>query len=105
MLWTPLLAFIHVVLSGFSAALPPFSMTLGPGCGPVALGSSNACTGDDHSAVATAFQMCMRLNHFIPMDLCIMPIIGIVLILWVGTNLTKFVKFLLSLIPTISAGG
>lgn len=79
------------------ATLPPWTITLGNGTQPD--------NSTDHSLIATIFNTLGSFDRFFPIHDGLIPILGLLFLITTVFLAIKGVKFALSLIPTIGAGG
>ena len=102
MIYAPLLHLLSLLLDGLYASLPVWTFTgfLTPS-GSTATGAPTA----DGGALRWFLSFFQQLDRFIPLHDGLIPIMAVMLSLSAGLLAFKIVKFVLSLVPTISAGG
>lgn len=102
MIFSPLLHLLALLLNSVYAVLPAWTFTgfLSPTGGA----DSGANTADG-GALRWFLSFFQQLDRFIPLHDALVPIMGVMLSLSLGLMAFKVVKFILSLVPTISAGG
>ena len=96
MLFVAIIGWITDTLNFFYGLLPPWSITIGSGLTPGA---------SDDNFIHNSLVYVLSWDRFIPIHDCFLPIIGLVSAVGVGLGAFKAIKFLLSLVPTINAGG
>lgn len=94
---TPLIFFLNSLYS----ALPPWTLTIGTG----AADGQGAADSIDHSYIHYGLVAMRPFDKFVPLHDGVLPLVLLGLAFFVALNAFKAMKFVLSLIPTISAGG
>ena len=98
LLITPLTAFLTVLFN----ALPPWTITIGSGYLDGAQGDPYSV---DHSFLHYALLFLAPMDRFVPLHDGVLPLLILSLAIFTGLSAFKALKFILSLVPTISAGG
>lgn len=103
MIYAPLFHLLTSLLNGLFAALPPWTFAgLLPASGPsTGLGGPSG----DGGALTWFLQLLRVLDRYLPIHDALVPIVSVSLALAAALMAFKAIKFLLSLIPTVSAGG
>ncbi len=101
MFWHLILAPYIALFYAVFAALPPWTIKIGNGGGD---GSGDGGSSDN-SFIHYALQSMAGFDKFLPLHDGVLPLVFIASAMFIGLSGFKLFKFLLSLIPTISAGG
>ena len=96
MLFHLVMDFVNSILSNLYGLLPPWTITFGDGLG----GAST-----DGGAIHTILTYIVMWDRFIPIHDCVLLIMGIEFLIFVGGMALKGIFKFLSFIPTIGAGG
>jgi len=96
MLFVAVVGWLTSTLDFFYGLLPPWS---------IVFGSGQTQNASDGNFIHNALAFVLAWDRYIPLHDCFLPIIGIVTAVGVALGAFKAVKFVLSLIPTINAGG
>ncbi len=96
MIWHPFLAVLAAFLGTLYNLLPPWTFHL--------TGDQTGASSD-YGGVAAFISWLGTLDRFIPIHDALVPMVGVQLAITLGLLVFKAIKFVLSLIPTISAGG
>jgi len=102
MIFAPLFHLLTALLNSLYASLPPWTFSFN---GPVGGSSSIGGGGGDTGAVETFIFFLSAFDRFIPIHDCLVPIVSTQITITIAMLAFKAVKFILSLVPTISAGG
>lgn len=102
MIFAPLLHLLTALLNGVYHALPVWTFT---GFLSATGGGESGAATADNGALRWFLSFFQQLDRFIPIHDALVPIMSVMLALSVGLLAFKVVKFVLSLVPTISAGG
>ena len=101
MVWHLILAPITALLNLLYAALPPWTVSIGSGAGD----GSGVDTASDHGFVHYSLLFLAPYDKWLPLHDGVLPLVGIAALMFTGLLAFKMIKFVLSLIPTINAGG
>ena len=102
MIWHPFFVMITGLLHALNSALPPWTISLGPGCS----GSpGGGCSGSDGGMIHDFLSCLATFDRYFPVHDGLAIWLAIVMLYAVAMLIFKGVKMLISFIPTISAGG
>ena len=96
LLITPVVALFNSVFN----ALPAWTISIGDGAD-----GSGADPSFDHSFIHYALLSMSQFDKFVPLHDGLLPLVAIAFVTFLGLSGFKLFKFVLSLVPTISAGG
>ena len=99
MFWHLLIAPFVAVLTGLYNTLPPWTITIGHGAGD---GSTVDNTSIDHSFIHYSLMLLAPFDKFVPLHDGVLPLVALALAIFLGLAGFKFIKFILSLVPTIN---
>lgn len=96
LLITPIVLLFHTLYD----ALPPWTISLGSGLNP-----SDDVSTLDGGMLHKSLTYMATFDRYVPLHDGVLPIVSLALAFFVAMIAFKVFKFILSLIPTISAGG
>lgn len=106
MLFHPLFLVLTSTLNTVYSLLPVWSFHFGSGCGDgAACDPGTSAAGGDGGALHWFVNFLGVLDRFIPVHDALLPILALSFAITLGLLIFKGVKWLLSLIPTISSAG
>lgn len=105
MIFHPILAILAATMSALYALLPAWTFGGILGAPLDGAGSNFGSPNGDGGAIRWFLQLLFVLDRYLPIHDALLPIVSVTMAISLGLVAFKVVKFILSLVPTISAAG